>query len=154
MIKKFVSASLFIFFAIVVALLVAGLVFYDRRQAPKSAVNTSATTSGADILLTAEEVSKHNSATDCWVIISGSVYNVTSAISGHSGGVETIIPTCGAEATQVFDTKGGLDKPHSSSAENVMQSYLLGKLNEKISATTAPPAPATRGERENEAEDD
>jgi cytochrome b involved in lipid metabolism len=156
MIKKFVSLSLFIFFAVVVAVLVAGLVFNDRRaQAPKSAVNmnNSTTTGGVDVVLTAEEVARHASATDCWVIISGAVYNVTAAINSHSGGASTIIPTCGTDATQVFDTKGNRGQPHSGSAQNIMQSYLLGNLNEKISTSAAsvtPPAPVKKGEQEDD----
>ncbi|MFS7929800.1 putative cytochrome b5-like heme/steroid binding domain, cytochrome b5, heme-binding protein [Helianthus anomalus] len=37
------------------------------------------------------DVSKHNKTDDCWVIISGKVYNVTQFMEEHPGGSEVIL---------------------------------------------------------------
>ncbi|WP_054840993.1 cytochrome b5 domain-containing protein [Thermococcus peptonophilus] len=55
--------------------------------------------------LTLEEVAKHSTENDCWVVIGNDVYNVTSLIDTHSGGKEAIIQYCGTNATDVFFSK-------------------------------------------------
>ena len=37
------------------------------------------------------EVQKHNSASDCWVVISGVVYDLTDFIREHPGGMRPIL---------------------------------------------------------------
>lgn len=83
------------------------------------------------ITLTIEEVSKHNSANDCWIIINNNVYNVTSFINQHPGGAEKIINFCGKDATQAFATKGKKNKPHSPIAQNQLKQLQIGSLTKK-----------------------
>ncbi len=56
------------------------------------------------------EVSKHNNANDCWMVIDGKIYNVTSYIPQHPGGPEKIIRNCGKDGTQIFNLKHSPDK--------------------------------------------
>lgn len=51
---------------------------------------------------TLDEVAKHNSRTDCWTVINGSVYNLTSYISRHPG-EDNILSACGIDATSYFN---------------------------------------------------
>ncbi|EGV63279.1 FMN-dependent dehydrogenase/cytochrome heme-binding domain [Yamadazyma tenuis] len=50
-----------------------------------------------------EEVRKHNSKADCWVIIHNKVYDVTDFLSEHPGGSGIILKYAGKDATKAFD---------------------------------------------------
>eukprot|EP00164_Ancoracysta_twista_P002679 GFYU01003563.1.p1 GENE.GFYU01003563.1~~GFYU01003563.1.p1 ORF type:complete len:498 (+),score=153.23 GFYU01003563.1:29-1495(+) len=54
-------------------------------------------------LFSAQEVEKHNTKEDCWVIIHGGVYDLTDFLGDHPGGVKPIRPYFGKDATQAFD---------------------------------------------------
>lgn len=54
-------------------------------------------------MLTYTEVGKHNTKTDCWVIIHGKVYNVSSFLHEHPGGSSVILKYGGKDATKAFD---------------------------------------------------
>merc|ERR1719324_1308729 len=58
---------------------------------------------GGDGGYTAEEVAKHVSNTDCWVILHGQVLNVTSFLKEHPGGELAIMTFAGKDATHEFD---------------------------------------------------
>jgi len=72
--------------------------------------------------LTIQEVLKHNTENDCWVIIGNDVYNVTSLIDVHSGGRDAIIDHCGTNATKVFFGK------HDPEDYNFLQKYYIGTI--------------------------
>merc|ERR1719158_2762795 len=52
---------------------------------------------------TKEEVAKHNSKGDCWVILAGQVLNVTNFLSQHPGGELAILTFAGKDATEEFN---------------------------------------------------
>jgi cytochrome b involved in lipid metabolism len=147
--KKTVGISLFIFFAIVVAILVAGLVFYQKNinntntvvpvnnvisrtnsSKPNSiSTNTKpAVSTSSGIILNMTEVAKHNKKSDCYIVISNKVYNITSYFGSHPGGNSTMTATCGTDATQAYNTKGGNGSPHSTRAVSLLANYYLGNL--------------------------
>eukprot|EP00438_Fugacium_kawagutii_P036719 Skav213892 [mRNA] locus=scaffold245:222229:224495:- [translate_table: standard] len=49
------------------------------------------------------EVAKHNSKTDCWVVVEGQVLDVTSFLSEHPGGELAILTFAGKDATEEFN---------------------------------------------------
>ncbi len=133
--KKLFGVSLFIFWAFFTAALVAGLVFYQNSR-----VNISPTPatgmgvgvgSGGPVTLNMQEIAKHNSASDCWLLISNKVYNVTSYLGAHPGGAGAIIVHCGTDATQAFATKD-IGRPHSQTAANELALYYIGDFNQTI----------------------
>lgn len=95
---------------------------------------TPPSTSGVATTLTASEVAKHNKANDCWMIVNGSVYNLTSLVYNHSGGSQQIINDCGRDGSVGFNTKYQ-GTPHSGSAKSILQSYYLGSLGATVNAT-------------------
>ncbi|MDA3036462.1 MAG: cytochrome b5-like heme/steroid binding domain-containing protein, partial [Actinomycetota bacterium] len=52
--------------------------------------------------LTSDEVKKHNSASDCWSIIDGVVYDLTNWVGSHPGGSSRITAICGKDGTSNF----------------------------------------------------
>jgi cytochrome b involved in lipid metabolism len=147
--KKSVTIVLFIFFVICTAIITAGLLSYSSKKnqslnqpatgAESSTINSS--NSSADVLvpsaltLTSIEVTKHNSANDCWMIINGKVYDVTKAISAHPGGASPILKYCGKDGTIGFQTKD-IGSSHSSTANNMLTDYLLGNLGQSVTSQT------------------
>jgi len=41
---------------------------------------------GADTLLSVEEISKHNTLEDCWIVVDGKVWDMTEFAPEHPGG--------------------------------------------------------------------
>ncbi len=95
------------------------------------------------VSLTLAEVSTHNTLQNCWIVVSGSVYDVTRYIVSHPGGVSTITNTCGTDATTAFQTRGGKGSNHSQGAYGLLSQYAIGTLGSSVSVN--PPENQTSG---------
>lgn len=51
---------------------------------------------------TLEEVSAHNTQEDCWLVVDGTVADMTSFFGKHPGGDENLLKGCGKDATEMF----------------------------------------------------
>lgn len=51
---------------------------------------------------TLAEVSAHNSATSCYSIVNGKVYDLTMWVNLHPGGKQAILSMCGVDGTAKF----------------------------------------------------
>ncbi len=138
MIKKLVAAALFIFWAVVVSILTAGLLSYQNQnpagQGGQSGNAAGQQTSGGAgagvIVLTLDEISKHDSASDCWLVISSKVYDVTNFVGVHPGSPQTMLPYCGKQdATNAFATQDR-GSSHSQQANSMLAAYYIGDLNQ------------------------
>ncbi|EJT97504.1 hypothetical protein DACRYDRAFT_96985 [Dacryopinax primogenitus] len=49
-----------------------------------------------------DEVQRHNTREDCWVVIEGQVYDVTRFLEDHPGGIASILRMAGSDATDMF----------------------------------------------------
>ena len=88
--------------------------------------------------LTAEEVLKHSTGNDCWTVINGEVYDLTSYVTSHPGGANLIKAICGKDGTSSFSGQhAGAPKPN-----NILAAFALGPL---VSGSTLPQA-TVRGE--------
>lgn len=80
--------------------------------------------------ITLQQVSTHNSAASCWIIVNGIVYDITSYIPKHPTDESVLLAWCGKESTQAWEDKGGIGKSHSSRAEAALDTYEIGRLNQ------------------------
>jgi len=88
---------------------------------------------------TLADVAKHNSSTDCWMILNKTeVYNVTAFLSLHPAGPSPMTPYCGKDATTAFNNVG-----HSSSAVGLEATYLIGNLVASAISVGVSPTTAT-----------
>ncbi|KAF3439814.1 hypothetical protein FNV43_RR18092 [Rhamnella rubrinervis] len=71
-----------------------------------------------------DEVAKHNHKKDCWLIISGKVYDVTNFLDEHPGGDEVLLLAAEKDATEDFEDVG-----HSDNARSMMEQYYIGKVD-------------------------
>ena len=105
------------------------------------------------INLTATEIKKHTTAKDCWSIVNGKVYNLTSYVQKHPGGASVISNICGKDGTNSFSIEHG----SSSKPNNVLSSFLLGNLGAQITqkqSTTVQPVPSSGANGESENDED
>ena len=77
-----------------------------------------------DAAFTMDEVAKHKTAKDCWVVVNGEVLDVTEFLPDHPGGKKAIMLFAGKDASDEFNM---LHKP------DVIHKYLepeqiIGKL--------------------------
>jgi len=101
-------------------------------------------------VFTVEEVSKHNSTTDCWLIISNRVYNVTSFLSSHPGGKNVILKVSGKDATKEFlsfhNAKDVLNKYGKELCIGILGTAVEKETHPSTTGTTTTPSLTTFGE--------
>ena len=68
----------------------------DHEQVPL-------TSSKIPVRPTDEEVRRHNTRADAWMVLRGRVYNVTRYLQFHPGSVEELMRAAGDDATELFD---------------------------------------------------
>ena len=133
MIKKIVAITLAIFFLTVIIIVGLGL-FSSPNQPSNQQTNqptNQLTNQQTNKLIPISEVAKHNTPTNCWLIINNKIYDVSQYLKFnlHPGENATITPYCGKEATTAFDTKDRSNpKPHSADANSMLTDYYVADL--------------------------
>jgi cytochrome b involved in lipid metabolism len=101
---------------------------------------------GTTVALNSSEVQKHSTATDCWSVIKGEVYDLTAYVKDHPGGASLIKAICGLDGSTSFASQhAGAAKP-----KNILAAFALGPL---VAGGTLPEA-TVRGDEEGDEEGD
>ena len=119
------------FFPLALAVLLIGAGCGSTTNTTSNTTGTTTNHSGQSVTLSANEVAKHTSSSDCWMIISNSVYDITSYLPQHPGGTRQVTPYCGTDGTTAFATQGGRGS-HSGMAQSDLDALLLGALNAEV----------------------
>eukprot|EP01080_Neovahlkampfia_damariscottae_P007556 gene7556-11879_t len=75
----------------------------QQQEQETSAPATTSSSSGGMKVYTREEVAKHTSEDDVWVIVNGQVLNVTKFLGEHPGGKDSLMLFAGRDATEEFN---------------------------------------------------
>lgn len=69
------------------------------------------------------DIRAHDTPDDLWMVIHNKVYNVSSFVLEHPGGVEVLFDCGGVDATEGFDDVG-----HSERAVMMLEPYYVGDV--------------------------
>jgi len=78
--------------------------------------------SSAEKCFSAEEVAKHNTKDDAWIIVEGKVYDVTKYVDYHPGG-DAILENVGYDSTEGFN-----GPQHPPTARDALDTFYIGDL--------------------------
>jgi len=78
---------------------------------------------GGKKLFTMEEIEKHNSEEDVWIIVNDRVYDCTEYLELHPGGADSILINAGADSTEDFVAI------HSTKATKMLEKFYIGDLD-------------------------
>ena len=102
----------------------AQAVWEAKIKALDSAQNSTVESGAAAKIISISEVEKNSSASSCWSIVNGNVYDLTKWIDRHPGGAAVIKSMCGKDASAGFKNQhNGQGKPESELAR-----YKIGVL--------------------------
>ena len=73
--------------------------------------------------ITEEELAKHSTEEDCWIVIHDLVFDVTGFLGEHPGGGDVMLPYAGKDCTQEFE-----DIAHSDASRDQCNKLLVGYL--------------------------
>lgn len=98
-------------------------------ETPANTTTSNATETAAETTtktFTMAEVANHSSASDCYTVIEGSVYDLSNFVGKHPGGEEAIMSICGKDGTAAFSAQHGDDRRPN----NTLSSLKIGALAE------------------------
>ncbi|GAM27888.1 hypothetical protein SAMD00019534_110640 [Acytostelium subglobosum LB1] len=96
----------------------------STSSSPSSPTSSpSSTTTTTDTVYTMDEVRRHKSVDDLWVVVHDKVYDLTHFVKDHPGGMSVIMGEAGKDATLSFEDIG-----HSYTAYNLLEKFKIGVL--------------------------
>lgn len=94
-----------------------------EARAEEPAPAAPAKKDGGKKTYTLEEVRKHNTEEDVWIIVKNKVYDCTEYLDLHPGGIDSITINAGEDATEDFTAI------HSMKATKMLEKYYIGDLD-------------------------
>ncbi len=93
-------------------------------SAPHKQAEPKAASEQPSNIFSAAEVATHNNQEDCYAIVSGNVYNLTSWVGNHPGGAEAILGLCGKDGTAQFTGQHG----SNAQAKQALAQFFIGTV--------------------------
>ena len=119
------------FIAVILIVAIGGAFFVLSKNKTETTDTTKTNSETVLATYSSKEVSEHKTKSDCWTIIDGDVYDITSYIPRHQGG-DNILSACGIDATEFFNgEKAGLaggTNDHGSSARYQLEKLKIGQI--------------------------
>lgn len=115
--RLYLSATL-IFWLLVTAFWAGSLWLPPAEKSAAIAIDKS---------ITLTELAKHTAPENCWVVIRGNVYDLSVYLPEHPSQPDILLPWCGKEATEAYNTKTK-GRPHSPYADELLVKYRIGIL--------------------------
>jgi cytochrome b involved in lipid metabolism len=116
---------------IALVVLVGGVIAIGKvpqSKSPTAVTSNKACSAGCS----AADIVKHNSVSDCWVIYSGKVYDITTYTNQHPGGSSVYnAQTCGHDVTAYLQgdaTAAGRSHSHSAKAYYTLAQFEIGTV--------------------------
>ncbi|KAK9806800.1 hypothetical protein WJX72_003117 [[Myrmecia] bisecta] len=72
--------------------------------------------------ITLEQCRQHTTEQDCWLVVHGKVYDITTFLDEHPGGFDIILANTGKDATEDYEEIG-----HSNAATEMLTKYYIGE---------------------------
>jgi nitrate reductase (NAD(P)H) len=91
-----------------------------KEEAPVAKVEVS---KGDKKLITMEEINKHNTEHDVWIVVKDRVYDCTEYLDLHPGGADSILINGGEDSTEDFVAI------HSTKATKMLEKFYIGDLD-------------------------
>lgn len=134
--------KIIIIFAIVLIVFVGVVVFVNtkKQSGDYEPQNTEAVdqlavpdqnglvTKGEIETYTLTEVNAHAEEGNCWTVVRGKVFDISSFTSKHPGG-PGILKGCGKDSTEIFEKRAN-GTPHPEKSWESLQTYLIGDLKQ------------------------
>lgn len=75
---------------------------------------------------TLDEIKKHSNVKSCWIVIHGSVYDLTKYLKDHPGGPNVLLEYAGLDGSFLFDRAA-----HSKKTKAHMENYKIGEVSDR-----------------------
>lgn len=128
--------------AVIAVIVIIGGVWWFTTQSVEAPVVDSSTVPAGDTtspvgpadttpapavgVFTMVQVASHNSASSCWSVIDGNIYDLTNWIGQHPGGEQAIKGLCGIDGTAAFHGQHGDSKKQA----NILATMKIGSLSQ------------------------
>ena len=77
---------------------------------------------------TREEIEKHNTRNNCWLVINGNVYDATSVLGWHPGGSSALLANAGKLS---LDVTSSFENVHDEYAHKKLAECAIGRVTDK-----------------------
>jgi cytochrome b involved in lipid metabolism len=84
-----------------------------------------------------DEVRRHDTEDDLWVVFSGHVYDLSSFAKNHPGGLEILLRGVGKDLTKAFENAN-----HSEMTQVFTLNFRIGKIEAEVPLPARPPEAA------------